>query len=259
MVARGKDRRWVLSDVSLQAAPGESVGLIGPNGAGKSTLLRLAAGLGRPTRGTVDRPDSTAAVLNFDSWFDGELTGRENAVTALVVNGWRRAQASALLPAVLEFAELEDFADAPVRTYSEGMKLRLAFGVVAQLRPEGAADRRGDRRRRPALPGASAWSASRSCARTARRCWWPRTTSTRSSTTATTRYGSRRARCGPPATPRRWSTSTAARCSRPRSTARPPPSGAQPGGLELRRNRFGSQEATIDAVALRDRAGERGA
>ncbi len=135
MVARGKDRRWVLSDVSLRAGPGESVGLIGPNGAGKSTLLRLAAGLGRPTRGTVERPDSTAAVLNFDSWFDGELTGRENAVTALVVNGWRRAQASALLPAVLEFAELEDFADAPVRTYSEGMKLRLAFGVVAQLRP----------------------------------------------------------------------------------------------------------------------------
>src|SRR3954470_5086323 len=128
-------RTWALSDVSFDVPAGGSLGLIGPNGAGKSTLLRLAAGLGRPTRGSVDRPDSTAAVLNFDSWFDGELTGRENAVTALVVNGWRRTQAKALLPAVLEFAELEDFADAPVRTYSEGMKLRLAFGVVAQLRP----------------------------------------------------------------------------------------------------------------------------
>jgi lipopolysaccharide transport system ATP-binding protein len=136
LVARSRDRRWVLSDVTLEAEPGQSIGLIGPNGAGKSTLLRLAAGLGRPTRGTVERPDATAAVLSFDSWFDAELTGRENATTALVVNGWRRAEAVALLPRVLEFAELEDFADAPVRTYSEGMKLRLAFGVVAQLQPQ---------------------------------------------------------------------------------------------------------------------------
>ena len=136
LVARSRDRRWVLSDVTVEAEPGQSVGLIGPNGAGKSTLLRLAAGLGRPTRGTVERPDATAAVLSFDSWFDAELTGRENATTALVVNGWRRAEAVALLPRVLDFAELEDFADAPVRTYSEGMKLRLAFGVVAQLRPQ---------------------------------------------------------------------------------------------------------------------------
>ena len=136
LTARNRDQRWVLSDVSLAAEPGEAVGFIGANGAGKSTLLRLAAGLGRPTRGTVDRPDATAAVLSFDSWFDLELTGIENATTALVINGWRRAEAEAPLPRVLEFAELEDFAEAPVRTYSEGMKLRLAFGVVAQLEPE---------------------------------------------------------------------------------------------------------------------------
>jgi lipopolysaccharide transport system ATP-binding protein len=136
LLARGSNRRWVLRDVSLDAERGESVGLIGQNGAGKSTLLRLAAGLGRLDRGTVRLPDRTAAVLSFDSWFDLELTGRENAMTALVVNGWRRAEARRLLPAVLDFAELEAFADAPVRTYSEGMKLRLAFGVVAQLEPE---------------------------------------------------------------------------------------------------------------------------
>jgi ABC-type polysaccharide/polyol phosphate transport system ATPase subunit len=136
LIARGSEgRHWALRDISLAAAPGESVGVIGPNGAGKSTLLRLASGLGRPTRGTIQVPARTASVLSFDSWFDLNLTGRENAMSALVVNGWRRSQARALIPSVIEFAELEGFADAPVRTYSEGMKLRLAFGVVAQLRP----------------------------------------------------------------------------------------------------------------------------
>ena len=136
LLARGSGRRWVLRDVSLEAERGQSVGLIGQNGAGKSTLLRLASGLGRVDRGSIRVPVRTASVLSFDSWFDPELTGRENAMTALVVNGWRRAEARRLIPAVLDFAELETFADAPVRTYSEGMKLRLAFGVVAQLEPE---------------------------------------------------------------------------------------------------------------------------
>jgi lipopolysaccharide transport system ATP-binding protein len=137
LIARGsEDRRWALRDVSLEAAAGESVGIIGPNGAGKSTLLQLASGLGRPTRGAVRLPTRTAAVLNFDSWLDLNLTGRENAMSALVVNGWRRSQARGLIGAVIEFAELEGFVDAPMRTYSEGMKLRLAFGVVAQLEPD---------------------------------------------------------------------------------------------------------------------------
>ena len=255
MVARGKDRRWVLSDVSLRAGPGESVGLIGPNGAGKSTLLRLAAGLGRPTRGTVERPDSTAAVLNFDSWFDGELTGRENAVTALVVNGWRRAQAKSLLPAVLEFAELEDFADAPVRTYSEGMKLRLAFGVVAQLRPAAllideviavgdlrfqakCMERIQDLREN----GTTLLVASHDLDYIVDNCdhalWIQAGTVRVSGDAATVADEYRRA----------MQSATLDRT--------PAPGGSQSGDLELRRNRYGSQEATIDAVALRDRAGE---
>jgi lipopolysaccharide transport system ATP-binding protein len=255
MVARGKDRRWVLSDVSLRAGPGESVGLIGPNGAGKSTLLRLAAGLGRPTRGSVERPDSTAAVLNFDSWFDGELTGRENAVTALVVNGWRRAQASALLPAVLEFAELEDFADAPVRTYSEGMKLRLAFGVVAQLRPAAllideviavgdlrfqakCMERIQDLREN----GTTLLVASHDLDYIVANCdhaLWLQAGAVRTSGDAATVADEYR---------RAMQSATLDRT--------PAPSGDQPGDLELRRNRYGSQEATIDAVALRDHAGD---
>ena len=133
---RSEERLWAVRDVSLRLAAGESVGVVGRNGSGKSTLLRLACGLGRPTRGTVDARGSVAAVLSLGRWFDPDLTGRENAVTALMINGWRTAEAKRLLPAVLEFAELEDFGDAPVRTYSDGMRLRLAFGVVAQLRPD---------------------------------------------------------------------------------------------------------------------------
>lgn len=136
LLVRNLDTRWALKDVSLDVERGESVGLIGANGAGKSTLLRLAAGLGRPSRGTVRRPENTVSVLSFDNWFDFNLTGRENAQTALIVAGWSAREAGELIPAVLEFAELEGFAEAPMRTYSEGMKLRLAFGVVAQMEPD---------------------------------------------------------------------------------------------------------------------------
>jgi lipopolysaccharide transport system ATP-binding protein len=136
LLMRLGDQRWALRDVSLHVAPGQSVGLIGHNGAGKSTLLRLASGLGRPTRGRISVPDSTASVLTLGEAFDPTLTGRENALTAAVVAGMRESVARRRLADVLEFAELEDYADAPVRTYSEGMKLRLAFGVIAQLQPE---------------------------------------------------------------------------------------------------------------------------
>ncbi len=136
LAARRGERSWALQNVSLQVRAGEAVGLIGANGAGKSTLLRLAAGLGRPTRGAVSVQGEIASILTLGDCFDLSLSGRENAYTAAVVAGLRRASARAILPAALEFAELEEFADAPVRTYSEGMKLRLAFGVVAQLRPQ---------------------------------------------------------------------------------------------------------------------------
>jgi lipopolysaccharide transport system ATP-binding protein len=136
LAARRGERSWAVQDVSLAVRPGEAVGLIGPNGAGKSTLLRLAAGLGRPTHGHVEVAGEVASILTLGDTFDLALSGRDNAYTAAVVAGLRRAEARAILPGALEFAELERFADAPVRTYSEGMKLRLAFGVVAQLRPQ---------------------------------------------------------------------------------------------------------------------------
>jgi len=134
-VVRGGEARWALRDISLTAARGESIGLVGQNGAGKSTLLRLASGLSRPTRGMVRLPDDTASVLSLGESFDLSLTGRENAHTAAAIAGMRRDDIRAAMPRFLEFAELEAFADSPMRTYSEGMKLRLAFGVIAQLRP----------------------------------------------------------------------------------------------------------------------------
>jgi len=134
LLARRGELRWALRDVSLAVARGEMVGLIGANGAGKSTLLRLAAGLGRPTEGTIAVSGRRAAVLGLGQTLDPTLTGRENAMTSAVVAGVPRREARALVPRALEFAELDDeVADAPVRTYSDGMRLRLAFGVVSQL------------------------------------------------------------------------------------------------------------------------------
>ncbi len=132
---RGRGRRWALRDVTLEVAPGASLGVIGHNGAGKSTFLRLAAGLGRVTRGSIEVHPDTAAVLGLGSAFDALLDGRENALTAALVAGLTRHEAQRLLPAMLDFAELDEFVDSPVRTYSDGMKLRLAFGVVAALEP----------------------------------------------------------------------------------------------------------------------------
>ena len=133
---RRAPKRWAIKDVSFEVAAGQSVGLIGGNGAGKSTLLRLAAGLGAPTRGSVRVDEHAAAVLSLGDTLHPSLTGSENAITAAVVAGLSRAEARRRLPAMLEFAELEDVADAPLRTYSDGMKLRLAFSVVAQLEPQ---------------------------------------------------------------------------------------------------------------------------
>lgn len=128
-------QRWALRGVTLTLGPGQGVGVIGHNGSGKSTLLRLVSGLGRPSRGTIQVHPDTTSVLSFGSTFDLQLTGRENALTAALVSGMSRREARAALTTMLEFSELDEFVDAPVRTYSEGMKLRLAFGLIATLHP----------------------------------------------------------------------------------------------------------------------------
>ncbi len=128
--------RWALEDVSAQLDGGGALGIIGGNGAGKSTLLRIAAGLVRPSRGAAAASGRVAAVLSLGEAFAGDLSGRENALTTAMVAGLTEREARARLDAVLNFAELQDFADSPVRTYSEGMKLRLAFGALTQVPAE---------------------------------------------------------------------------------------------------------------------------
>jgi lipopolysaccharide transport system ATP-binding protein len=131
-----RDGFWALRDVSLRVEAGETVGLIGANGSGKSTLLRLVGGLGKPTRGRIARSGPVDAILSLGDTLDPYLTGRENAVSIGILSGLRRREIVARLDEVARFAELEEFFDRPMRTYSEGMKLRLAFSAATVTRPD---------------------------------------------------------------------------------------------------------------------------
>jgi lipopolysaccharide transport system ATP-binding protein len=127
---------WALQDVSFQVKQGESVGLIGPNGAGKSTLLRHICGLGRPTAGRASVRGRVAALLELGAGFHPHLSGRENLFVSAVVSGMRRKEAAALYDEIVSFAEIEEFIDQPLRTYSSGMQMRLAFSVAVHVNPD---------------------------------------------------------------------------------------------------------------------------
>jgi lipopolysaccharide transport system ATP-binding protein len=127
---------WALRDVSFTIEPGEAVGIVGRNGAGKSTLLRLVCGLGRPTSGRARTTGRVAALLELGVGFHPHLTGRENLYVSAVVAGLRRSEAAARFDAIVRFAEIEPFIDEPLRTYSSGMKMRLAFAVAMHVDPD---------------------------------------------------------------------------------------------------------------------------
>jgi lipopolysaccharide transport system ATP-binding protein len=127
---------WALRDVSFRVAAGETVALIGRNGAGKSTLLRLICGLGRPTSGRTSVGGRVAALLELGAGFHPHLTGRENLYVSAIVGGLRRAEVAAGADEIVRFAELEGFIDQPLRTYSAGMKLRLAFAIAIHTDPD---------------------------------------------------------------------------------------------------------------------------
>ena len=129
-------RHWALRNVTLDVARGETLGLVGANGAGKSTLLRVMSGLIAPTRGSVLRRPGPVALLETDLAMHPELTGRENLVTAGLAMGLTRRQVEEQARAIIAFAELEGAIDHPVRTYSAGMRLRLAFALAVHARPE---------------------------------------------------------------------------------------------------------------------------
>ncbi len=138
---QGKLRRphehfWALDAVDLTIRRGESLGVIGPNGAGKSTMLKLVARVLRPTLGRVWVRGRVAPLLELGAGFHPELTGRENVFLNGAVLGFSRRQMQAKLPRIVEFAELQDFIDAPLRTYSTGMSARLGFAIATDVEPD---------------------------------------------------------------------------------------------------------------------------
>jgi len=125
-----------LKDVDLAVAPGERIGVIGRNGAGKSTLFRIIARVLPPSEGRVVVAGRIAPILELGLGFHGELTGRENVMLQSALLGFSRAETRRRLERIVEWAELEDFIDAPTRTFSTGMAARLAFAVATDVDPD---------------------------------------------------------------------------------------------------------------------------
>jgi len=127
--AGGGDHR-VLNNLDLEIQQGERIGLVGRNGAGKSTLLRIIGGIYPPAGGTVWRdPKKTVALLSLGLGFKGDLSGRDNALLAAMLQGMTRREAKQRLDAIGEFTELGEFFEQPVKTYSSGMRSRLGFAT----------------------------------------------------------------------------------------------------------------------------------
>ena len=136
LARRKRAQLWALRDISLRLEPGESVGLIGHNGAGKTTLLRLLAGISRPTRGQVRTSGRVASLINLGAGFHPELTGRENVFLNGVILGLTRREVKQRFDAIVDFADLGDYLDTPLKRYSSGMFARLGFAVAAFVEPD---------------------------------------------------------------------------------------------------------------------------
>lgn len=128
--------KWVLRDVNFEIAAGESVGIIGVNGAGKSTLLKMITGTAQPTTGQVATGGRVAALLELGMGFHPDFTGRQNAIMAGQLIGMSVEEVEALMAEIEAFAEIGDYIDQPVRVYSSGMQVRLAFAVATAVRPD---------------------------------------------------------------------------------------------------------------------------
>lgn len=130
------DEFEALKDVSLQIQAGETIGVIGRNGAGKSTLFRLIARVMPPSAGRVVVAGRVAPLLELGLGFHGELTGRENVMLQGTLLGFSRKEMRRRIPRIVEWAEVDEFIDAPIRTYSTGMAARLAFSVATDVEPD---------------------------------------------------------------------------------------------------------------------------
>ncbi|MGY4517267.1 ABC transporter ATP-binding protein [Lysobacter sp. HA18] len=130
------EEQWVLHDVSFELDPGQTVGVVGQNGAGKSTLLKIITGTTQPTSGAVYRTGRVAAILELGMGFNSDLTGRQNAKHSAGLMGYTAAEIEAAMPEIESFAEIGEYFDEPVRTYSSGMQMRVAFSVATAFRPD---------------------------------------------------------------------------------------------------------------------------
>jgi lipopolysaccharide transport system ATP-binding protein len=130
------ERHWVLRGIDLDIVAGEAVGIVGANGAGKSTLLKMVTGTTSPTEGTIDIQGHVAALLELGMGFHPEFTGRQNVFMAGQLLGLQVDEIAALMPFIEDFAEIGDAIDQPVRTYSSGMQVRLAFSVATARKPD---------------------------------------------------------------------------------------------------------------------------
>ncbi len=127
---------WALQNIDFAIEPGEVVGIIGRNGAGKSTLLKILARVTEPTAGQVELYGSVSSLLEVGTGFHPELTGRENIFVNGAILGMRKAEIKKRFDEIVEFADVEQFLDTPVKHYSSGMYMRLAFSVAAHLQPD---------------------------------------------------------------------------------------------------------------------------
>ncbi len=132
----GQEEFWAVRDVSFQVHSGESVGIIGHNGAGKSTILKMLSGITTPTEGDIQVRGRLTALLEVGSGFHPELTGRENIFLSGSILGMSRREIHSKLDGIIDFAEVRDFIDVPVKRYSSGMYVRLGFSIAAHLHPD---------------------------------------------------------------------------------------------------------------------------
>src|SRR5215813_10476582 len=133
---RKQETFWALKDVSIEVGEGEVLGLIGRNGAGKTTLLKILSRITQPTAGWAEIHGRVGSLLEVGTGFHPELTGRENTFLSGAILGMSKSEIRRKFDEIVAFAELEKFIDTPVKHYSSGMYVRLAFAVAAHLEPE---------------------------------------------------------------------------------------------------------------------------